>query len=89
MKIGKMTPRTNNPKVRAKFVGPFGQPDGCNNLLEIVVNQAGDLCVSINWVDSSNQEHVQGIMLTSEQRKKLAELLTHYEPVLVEVEMSR
>ena len=86
MDTGKLTPRSNEKVNSCLYAGQFGQPDGFASVLEVTVNRAGECALSLTYkspdISGENNERLWSVMLTSDQRKHLAEFLTLYEPTL-------
>jgi hypothetical protein len=83
MERGKLTPRTGSVVASMRFAGGFGQPDGFGSILNVAIRTGGDLCLTLNY-KLHDHETFWAVELTNEQRKKLAEFILSYEPVLYE-----
>ena len=82
---GGLTPRSNSKEVAYRYTGGFGQPDGFASVLEVTVNRAGDLALTLHHTSGlDNHAHLWSVMLTNEQRKHLSGLIASYDPVLWE-----
>jgi hypothetical protein len=83
MEKGKLTPRTGSVVASMRFAGGFGQPDGFGSILRADIRTGGDLCLVLNY-KLHDHETFWAVELTNEQRKKLAEFILSYDPVLYE-----
>jgi len=83
MEKGKLTPRSGSKVASMRFAGGFGQPDGFGSILTVDIRTGGDLCFILNY-RLHDHEAFWAVDLTNEQRKKLAEFILSYDPVLYE-----
>lgn len=84
MKTGTLTPRSNDCVKAMRFSGSFGQPDGFASVLDVKVNQGGNVSLSLTYKGGDNQEHMWAVALTDSQRRALAVMLAAYEPRVFE-----
>ncbi len=81
MKTGTLTPRSNGIEDAMRFSGSFGQPDGFGSVLDVTVNTEGVACLTLTWKSSSSSDEQRwSVMLNSDQRNALAEMLAKYQP---------
>ena len=84
MKVGNLTPRTNSLIKGFRFTGSFGQKNGgFGSVLEASVKCDGRLVLTLTY-ESIEGERTWSVELDNEQRRKLAELASCYEPKLFE-----
>ena len=84
MKTGNLTPRSNDEVKTVRYSGNFGQPTGFNSILEASVRGSGEASLGLVYRGLDGGEQTWTVMLTSEQRRHLANLLNSYEPTLWE-----
>lgn len=80
MNTKNLTSKSNDSVIEARFTGSFGQPDGFGSVLTLIINKAGNATLTLNYKDVDNIERMWSVMLDNEQRRKLANMLTTYEP---------
>ena len=82
---GGLTPRSNNKEKAYRYSGGFGQSDGFASILDVKVNTAGELTLTLHYKMTTDREsQFWSVMLSNEQRKHLAALLDSYDPTLWE-----
>lgn len=85
MNTGTLTPRSNDTVNEMRFTGNFGQPDGFGSVLTVSIRKDGAVCLTLTWKDLlGDEEKTWSVMLTSDQRPVLAQLLDSYNPKLWE-----
>ena len=80
---GNLTPPTNNTVMNRRYVGGFGQPKGFSSVMEVRVNEAGNLHIRVLSQIELGGEKAESLSidLTNEQRKDLAKQLARHNPV--------
>ena len=87
MNTGKLTPRSNDCIKAMRFSGGFGQPDGFASVLDVKINQGGEVSFKLTYREvllRGGVEHTWSVRLTDSQRKILAAMLVEYEPRVFE-----
>lgn len=79
MRTGKLTPRSNNCVDAMRFSGGFGQPDGFASVLDVKINEGGEVCLTLTHRENGN-ESTWSVMLTDSQRNAMAAMLGEYKP---------
>lgn len=84
--IGKLTPKSNDIVEEMRLSGTCG-PTGFGSVLRADIRRSGEACITLHYSSGSygdKLDHFWAAMLTSEQRRALAEFLVSYEPTLFE-----
>lgn len=80
LETGNLTPRSNTTVINRRYVGGFGQPKGFSTILEVRVNESGDLHLRILSQQDNSVESL-GMTLTNEQRLDLGKQLIRHNPI--------